>query len=83
MNEAIKALIQAGGAIGALGFVWLIVKALVPAFSKHHEGNGLKAKVENLEKEVAILREWRHDINNDAQRMVITEYVRAMKKDFQ
>ena len=44
MNDIIKALIQAGGAVGALGMLWLIIKALVPLFSKAYvrDANGNK-----------------------------------------
>jgi hypothetical protein len=42
VDETLKILIQAGGAIGALGMVWLIVRALVPLFAKKHE-NGSKS----------------------------------------
>ena len=65
MNEIIKALIQAGGAVGALGFVWLIVRALVPAFTKPHEKtNGYAVILERLDKEVTNLRKSNHYNSN-------------------
>lgn len=67
MNETLKALIQAGGAIAALGFVWLIVKALVPLFQRKNGHNSDDKFIEAFHEEGRLLR---HELRNIAQLII-------------
>jgi hypothetical protein len=64
-DDILKALIQAGGAIAALGFVWLILKALMPAFVKK-SGNGKFASASG-DKSVEF---WQKNIEDSVERAV-------------